>query len=423
MKKLFLLGTLLAFFLSPQLNAQSSSQLISVEGKQVNTKTSGLNERKAHQPIVILEAGNSESLAVWDNLFDQVAEFSPVFAYDRPGLGKSSISEEMPSLEIRVKELEALLNEMNIEPPYILVGNNWGNLLIREFAAVHPNEVEGMVYVDPVMDTDNPDKLRESLNSQNLDGELLASEYLAFQRSTMSKRSPGAKPESDLFLTMLAENQLNWSSQAVPEVASQVIIGRKNNVQIIYGQLAVHHKEIKGFLISNKVDFFDQYSLEHPEYSLLLSSGSMNYLPLQEPTQIAQSIRQVLYTDPMTKIITAAQTLSPEEFGRYVSDMQTYIPASLLNEFEINMQAYNLMRFDKFEHALALFKNNLENHPNSANAYDSMGDGLMALGRVEEAIPLYKKAVELGAQPQHSDLELFKKNLIKGEEMLAEKGK
>ena len=52
-----------------------------------------------------------------------------------------------------------------------------------------------------------------------------------------------------------------------------------------------------------------------------------------------------------------------------------------------------------------------------------MGDGLMALGRVEEAIPLYKKAVELGAQPQHSDLELFKKNLTKGEEMLAEKGK
>ncbi|TXE14207.1 alpha/beta fold hydrolase [Algoriphagus aquimarinus] len=423
MKKLIILGALAAFSLSPEVNAQSTTQLISVAGKQVNTKTSDLTKRKSHQPIVILEAGNSESLAVWDNLFDQVAEFSPVLAYDRPGLGKSSISEGTPTLDVRVKELESLLKKMNIEPPYVLVGNNWGNLLIREFAAAHPNEVEGMVYVDPVMDTDNPDKLRESLNSQNLDGELLVSEYLAFQRLSMSRRSPGAKPESDLFLTLLATNQLNWSSQAVPEVASQVIIGRKNNIQTIFGQQTAHYKEIKGFLISNKVDFFDQYSLENPEYSLLLSSGSMNYLPMQEPTQIAQSIRQVLYADPMTKIIKATQTLSIEEFGRYVSDMQTYIPASLLNEYEINMQAYNLMRFDKFEHALVLFKNNLENHPNSANAYDSMGDGLMALGKVEEAVPLYKKAVELGAQPQHSDLELFKKNLTKGEEMLTEKGK
>lgn len=208
---------------------------------------------------------------------------------------------------------------------------------------------------------------------------------------------------------MLAENQLNWSSQAVPEVASQVIIGRKNNIQTIFGQQTAHYKEIKGFLISNKVDFYNQYRLEHPEYSLLLPSGSMNFLPTQEPTKIAQSILQVLYTDPMTKIIKATQTLSPEEFGTYVSNIQTYIPASLLNEYEVNMQAYNLMRFDKYEHAVALFKNNLENHPNSANAYDSLGDGLMALGKVEEAIPLYKKAVELGAQPQHSDLELFKK--------------
>lgn len=144
MKKLIILGALAAFFLSSEVNAQSTTQVISV-------------------------AGNSESLAVWDNLFDQVAEFSPVFAYDRPGLGKSSISEETTSLDVRVKELEALLNEMNIE---------------------------GMVYVDPVMDTDNPYKLREILNSQNLDGQPLASEYLAFQRLSMSRRSPGTKPES-----------------------------------------------------------------------------------------------------------------------------------------------------------------------------------------------------------------------------------
>ncbi|MEB2776071.1 hypothetical protein SYJ56_12180 [Algoriphagus sp. D3-2-R+10] len=101
----------------------------------------------------------------------------------------------------------------------------------------------------------------------------------------------------------------------------------------------------------------------------------------------------------------------------------TYIPASLLTEYDFNMLGYSLMRFDKYKHALSLFKSNLENHPNSANVYDSMGDGLMALGRVEEAVPLFQKAVALGAQPRHRDFELFKKNLIKGEAMLSEMGK
>ena len=77
------------------------------------------------------------------------------------------------------------------------------------------------------------------------------------------------------------------------------------------------------------------------------------------------------------------------------------------------------MRFDKYKQAVSLFRKNLENHPNSANVYDSLGEGLMALGRVEEAVPLFQKAVEMGAEPQHRDYELFKKNLIKGEEMLA----
>lgn len=74
MKKLIILGALAAFSLSPEVTAQSTTQLISVAGKQVNTKTSDLTKRKAHQPIVILEAGNSESLIVWDKVFDQVAE-------------------------------------------------------------------------------------------------------------------------------------------------------------------------------------------------------------------------------------------------------------------------------------------------------------------------------------------------------------
>ena len=379
-----------------------------------------MEQRKAHQPIVILEAGSGESLEIWNAVFEQIADFSPVLSYDRLGLGKSSASEENPTVDTRVKDLEALLAEMKIQPPYILAGNNWGNLLIREFAEDHPREVEGMIYVDPVLDTENSEQLSAYLSENGLDGEKLVSDYRNFQNLSMANRSKGNTQEAELFLAMLEENKLIWSSQAVPKVSSLVILGSRFNAFPMMGSLSENSGEFFNLLIESKKEFLDEYTPLHPEYSVLLSSGSMNSLLLQEPTQIAQSVRQVLYADPNGKIVNAAHRLSPEDFDTFITDLFTYMPGSLLTEEDINMMGYSLMRFDKYKQALSLFQKNLENHPNSANVYDSLGDGLMALGRGEDAVPLFQKAVEMGAEPRHRDFELFKKNLIKGEAMLAE---
>jgi pimeloyl-ACP methyl ester carboxylesterase len=420
MKKAYLLGFLPVFLLSTQVFAQSKTEIIPIDGKEIRIKTSGLEQRKAHQPIVILEAGSGESLEIWNRVFDQIADFSPVLSYDRLGLGKSTASKENPTLETRVKALEALLAETKIQPPYILAGNTWGNLLIREFAENHPSEVEGMIYVDPILDIENTTQLSAYLSENGLDGEQLVSEYMDFQNLSMTNRSKGNTQEAELFLTILEENKLIWSSQAVPEVSSLVILGSRFNAFPMMGSLSENSGKFFNLLIESKKKFLDEYTTLHPEYSVLLSSGSMNSLLLQEPTQIAQSVRQVLYADPNKKIMNAAHKLSPEEFDTFISDLFSYMPGSLLTEENINMLGYSLMRFDKYKQALSLFQQNLENHPDSPNVYDSMGEGLVALGRVEEAVPLFKKAVELGAEPRHRDFELFKKNLIKGEAMLAD---
>jgi tetratricopeptide (TPR) repeat protein len=98
--------------------------------------------------------------------------------------------------------------------------------------------------------------------------------------------------------------------------------------------------------------------------------------------------------------------------------MRTYISAFLLTERDMNMIGYSLMRSDLYMHAFVLFEDNLKNHPNSANAYDSYGDGLFAMGRVQESLEAFRKAVELGEQESHSDLGLFIKNLKRSEEAL-----
>ena len=54
-------------------------------------------------------------------------------------------------------ELHALLAAANIPPPYVLVGHSFGGLSIRAYASSHPEDVAGLVFVDPA----HPEDWRE----------------------------------------------------------------------------------------------------------------------------------------------------------------------------------------------------------------------------------------------------------------------
>ena len=66
-----------------------------------------------------------------------------------------------------------------------------------------------------------------------------------------------------------------------------------------------------------------------------------------------------------------------------------------LNENEMNQIGYQLMRKEKFEDALEVFKWNTEAFPKSFNTYDSYAEAFMELGQKEQAIKYYKKSVEM----------------------------
>lgn len=66
-----------------------------------------------------------------------------------------------------------------------------------------------------------------------------------------------------------------------------------------------------------------------------------------------------------------------------------------LSEGGINSLGYNLMRQEKSEEALKIFKLNTELYPDGFNAYDSYGECLLELGQKEEGIKAYKKSLEL----------------------------
>lgn len=67
----------------------------------------------------------------------------------------------------------------------------------------------------------------------------------------------------------------------------------------------------------------------------------------------------------------------------------------LPTENNINELAYDCMGRHKMDVAYKLFKRNIDNHPQSANAYDSLGDYYAAKGDKQKAIEAYAKSLSL----------------------------
>ncbi|WP_172657249.1 alpha/beta fold hydrolase [Myxosarcina sp. GI1] len=81
-------------------------------------------------------------------LIDEIAKFTRVLIYDRPGYGWSDSSPRTRCSAEIVSELDLLLTKAQIEPPYILVGNSFGSYNVRLYAHKFPEKVVGIVLTD-----------------------------------------------------------------------------------------------------------------------------------------------------------------------------------------------------------------------------------------------------------------------------------
>ena len=69
------------------------------------------------------------------------------------------------------------------------------------------------------------------------------------------------------------------------------------------------------------------------------------------------------------------------------------------SEVELNQFAYRLMGEKKIDEALKLFQANVDKHPDSSNAHDSLAEGLATKGDKAAAIAEYQKALALAKEP------------------------
>jgi pimeloyl-ACP methyl ester carboxylesterase len=100
-------------------------------------------------PAVLLESGIAASSLSWAKVQPELARFTRACAYDRAGLAWSETAPPPLMFDRILQDLHTVAASVDASAPIVLVGHSFGSLIVRGYAARHPDRVAGLVLVDP----------------------------------------------------------------------------------------------------------------------------------------------------------------------------------------------------------------------------------------------------------------------------------
>lgn len=117
---------------------------MAVGGRKLFVHSQGVGD-----PAVVFLAGAGLSGLDYFNVQTKVAKFTRAIVYDRAGTGWSDPADTPLTSTAVVNELKALLAKLGIVKPVILVGHSLGGLYARHYAMRFPDDIAGLVLLDP----------------------------------------------------------------------------------------------------------------------------------------------------------------------------------------------------------------------------------------------------------------------------------
>lgn len=100
-------------------------------------------------PPIVLQAGLGDSKRTWRTVLQPLVEAHQVVAIDRPGRNGLADTDTPRDPCSIARAQHTLLHDAGIAPPYLLVGHSLGGLYQFVYAKLYPQEVAGIVLLDP----------------------------------------------------------------------------------------------------------------------------------------------------------------------------------------------------------------------------------------------------------------------------------
>jgi len=270
----------------------SGVRMIDLDGRAVRVQAIGLQDRRPGAPVVVFEAGATNSLEVWGGITDQVASMAPVIAYDRAGLGSSEWDNTHPTPRHVAERLRQVLRQIGAEPPFVLVGFSWGGMLVRYFASYYPGEVAALVFVDP-----SP-MVTESLASNLAPFETVGAGRAGFEAywssfaALIGGAPPAVRAEMQVFHGLLETDLAARDLRQVPAVPMVVIVAAK----YLPVPLTVPFDLQRHFQVDlrHRLSVLSEWVLASPHGALVMASNTTHHIPRDDPGLIVSAILRVL---------------------------------------------------------------------------------------------------------------------------------
>ncbi len=214
----------------------------------------------------------------------------------------------------------------------------------------------------------------------------------------------------DLFNAYIAVSPtLQWDNQIVLKRAEEFFKGRKEWNKTLYvtlgnepGESLTSFNRFKEILTQYQPKGFEWSAawMEDEDHgSVVLRSHYGGLRKIFAGWQLPR--------DPETGAIAGGLREAEEHYKKLSERFGYTIPVP---EAIVNQIGYQLLNAGKMEEAIAVFKNNVEHYPASANVYDSLAEAYEKGGRLDLAGPNYEKAYTLGKENSDPNLAIYKTN-------------
>lgn len=110
---------------------------------------------------------------------------------------------------------------------------------------------------------------------------------------------------------------------------------------------------------------------------------------------LAWADRSVSINENVTNLYVKAGLLAKLNRQKDADALIERMEKVAVNEVDVNLLGYQYMSSGKLKEAIAAFKRNVKQHPDSWNAYDSLGEGYATNGEAKLAIEAYTKALNM----------------------------
>jgi pimeloyl-ACP methyl ester carboxylesterase len=280
--------------------AHAQERLVKVNNKNFAVYTKGLENRKPNTPVLVFENGLGVGLSSWNTVLDELANIAPVFAYDRAGVEKSDRILQMPTPKQTAENLKAILTTLNIPPPYVVVGHSMGGVYARGFAGIYPNDIAGLVFVDPADFTETKDDWNQifreiGVPEKRIDEMIYNRLYKPNPLSPTDSLYYGAWSEGQVLSTLRRTDFAEVRNLPLPNVPIYFFVGGKFEVPVEYRSKDYDHE--KFFHVKNAKNIQRWLQVIHSSGkggTLMYLSNSGHYIHRDDARSVITGIRLLL---------------------------------------------------------------------------------------------------------------------------------